>query len=367
MPSVDFAHRFKRRRMRSSAMALATTAVLAYGGPAFAAGAPKLEAASASVDLHDFRFGDGETMPLLKLHYLTLGSPVRDSSGAITNAVLLLHGTTGTAHTMVQDNFGEALYAPGRPLDITKFFLVIPDGIGAGGSSKPSDGLRARFPHYGYNDQVRAQHGLLAAIGIKHVKMVLGTSMGGMQSWLWAETYPNDVDSTVAIASTPAVISGRNMMWREMIMQAIRTDPDWDGGNYPKDKPPQAWSRTAFPLFAIMTGNADQLQKKGPTRAEAIKLVDTLDGKTADADDFLYSVASSADYDPAPRLGAITKPMLTINFADDLLNPTDLLHLPKAANFTEAMLPGGYGHQTLTHAEAWGPTVQSFVTGLSGW
>ena len=246
---------------------------------------------------------------------------------------------------------------------------MIPDGIGVGGSTKPSDGLHVRFPRYGYNDQVRAQHDMLAALGITHLKLVLGTSMGGMQTWLWGETYPQDVDALVAIASTPAAISGRNMMWRAMIAGAIRNDRDWHGGDYPVDRPPHDWGLTAFPLFAVMTENAEQLQKKGPTRAKATALVSDLADRAAkiDANDFLYVFESSADYDPAPRLGAITTPMLTINFADDLLNPPEFLDLPTAANFTRIMLQGGYGHQTLTHPDLWAPTLARFLAKVPAW
>jgi homoserine O-acetyltransferase/O-succinyltransferase len=164
--------------------------------------------------VHDFVFGDGESLASLKLHYLTLGTPRRDTSGAITNGVLLLHGTAGSAADLVTADFFDALYGAEEPLDLSLYFLVIPDAIGAGDSSKPSDGLHAHFPRYGYKDQVRAEHQMLEQIGIKHLRVVLGTSMGGMQTWLWGEMFPNDMDCLVAIASTPAAISGRNMIWR---------------------------------------------------------------------------------------------------------------------------------------------------------
>jgi len=323
----------------------------------------------AFVELQDFVFGDGETLASLKLHYLTLGTPRRDASGAISNGVLLLHGTAGSAADLAQPAFFDALYGAGEPLDLSRYFLVIPDAIGAGDSSKPSDGLRTRFPHYGYKDQVRAQHLLLERIGIKHLKLVLGTSMGGMQTWLWGEMFPNDLDCLVAIASTPAAISGRNMIWREMISQAIRSDPAWKNGDYPKDSPPKNWIKATVPLSAIMTGSAEQLQKQAPTRQTAIDLVDKLeaDGEVYDANDMLYAFESSADYDPAPKLNTITKPMLTINFADDLTNPPDHLHLPTASNYTAVMIPAGpgsYGHMTLAHPAVWASALQSFLQRL---
>jgi homoserine O-acetyltransferase/O-succinyltransferase len=323
----------------------------------------------AFVDLHDFVFGDGESLAALKLHYLTLGKPRRDASGAITNGVLLLHGTAGSAADLVQAGFFDSLYGAGEPLDLSRYFLVIPDAIGAGDSSKPSDGLHAHFPHYGYKDQVRAQHLLLEQMGLTHLKVVLGTSMGGMQTWLWAEMFPNDMDCLVAIASTPAAISGRDMVWREMVSQAIRDDPAWKNGDYPKDSPPRNWINAVIPLSAIMTGSAEQLQKQGPTRKIAIALVENLgvSGKAYDANDMLYAFESSADYDPAQNLHVINKPMLTINFADDLTNPPQFLNLPTASNYTAVIVPtgpGSYGHMTIAHPAVWASALQSFVQRL---
>jgi homoserine O-acetyltransferase len=282
---------------------------------------------------------------------------------------MLLHGTARSAADLAQAGFFDALFSAGEPLDLSRYFLVIPDAIGAGGSSKPSDGLRAHFPHYGYKDQVRAQHLLLERIGIRRLKLVLGTSMGGMQTWLWGEMFPNDMDCLVAIASTPAAISGRNMIWREMISQAIRSDPAWNNGDYPKDSPPKNWIKVAIPLSAIMTGSSEQLQKQAPTRKKAIDLVDKLevDGEAYDANDLLYAFESSADYDPAPKLNAIIKPMLTINFADDLTNPPEHLHLPIASNYTAVMFPTGpasYGPMTLARPAVWASALQFFLRRL---
>jgi len=319
--------------------------------------------------VHDFLFGDGENLATLKLHYLTLGKPRRDASGTITNGVLLLHGTAGSSADLVTPAFFDALYGAGEPLDLSHYFLVIPDVIGAGESSKPSDGLRAHFPHYGYKDQVRAQHQMLEQIGIKHLKVVLGTSMGGMQTWLWGEMYPNDMDCLVAIATTPAAISGRNMVWREMVSQAIRGDPAWQNGNYPMNSPPRNWINAVIPLSAIMTGSAEQLQDQGPTRATAIGLVENMEikGGAYDANDMLYDFESSADYDPAPNLTVIDKPMLTINFVDDLTNPPQFLHMPTASNYTSVLIPGGfdsYGHMTIAHPAVWASFLQSFLQHL---
>jgi len=187
-----------------------------------------------------------------------------------------------------------------------------------------------------------------------------------LQTWLWGEMFPNDMDWLVAIASTPAAISGRNMIWREMIIQAIRSDPAWKNGDYPKDSPPKNWIKAAIPLSSIMTGSAEQLQKQAPTRETAIDLVDKLEasGEAYDANDFLYAFESSADYDPAPKLSEITKPMLTINFANDLTNPPEHLHLPTASNYVEVMIPAGsaaYGHMTLAHPAVWASALGSFL------
>lgn len=361
---------------RGRILALTLTILLApTPTPAAAPPAPQVTTSTANsqskptnafVDIPDFVFGDGETMASLKLHYLTLGTPRRDASGAITNGVLLLHGTAGSAADLTQAEFFAALYDAGQPLELSRYFLVIPDAIGAGESSKPSDGSRTHFPHYGYRDQVRADRLLLERIGIKHLDLVLGTSMGGIETWLWAEMFPNDMDRLVAIASIPAAISGRNMIWREMVSQVIRGDPDWQNGNYPKDSPPKDWLKTVVPLSAIMTGQADQLQKQGPTRAAAIDLVDKLEagGAAYDANDMLYAFESSADYDPAPKLNAITKPMLIINFADDLTNPPELLRLPTASSYVAVLFPAGpdsYGHMTIAHPAVWASALQSFL------
>ena len=363
----------KAWKMLAGILAAVTLSIIGPGTWTTArAGDADVTAAEGVVTVNDFTFADGEILSSLRLHYLTLGTPCRDAAGHVTNAVLLLHGTTGSAEQFLGHGFAEALYGPEQPLDTGKLFLVVPDGIGAGGSSKPSDGLHARFPHYGYRDQVRAQHDLLERIGITHLKLVLGTSMGGMQTWLWGETYPDAMDGLVAIASTPAAISGRNMMWRQMISQAVRRDPGWHGGDYARDAPPRDWLRTAMPLFAIMTGSADQIQKEAPTRAAAVDLVARLEaaGRAIDANDYAYTFESSTDYDPAPRLGAITKPVLAINFADDLLNPPDLLDFTRVSTVTPVLLPArpqGYGHQTLAHAALWAPALRSFLWQLPGW
>jgi homoserine O-acetyltransferase len=180
----------------------------------------------------NFKFQSGETLPELKLHYITVGTPHKNAQGEIDNAVLLLHGTTGTGKNFLSPAIGGQLFGPGQPLDATKYYLIMPDGIGRGGSSKPSDGMHTKFPHYGYLDVVEGQYRLVTeGLGIKRLKLVLGTSMGGMQTWLWGEKYPDAMDALMPIASQPIEVSGRNMLWRRLVIEAIRTDPDWNNGD----------------------------------------------------------------------------------------------------------------------------------------
>jgi len=320
--------------------------------------------------LHDVTFQNGERMADLKLHYTTLGLPLRDAAGHVLNAVLLLHGTTGTGKNFLAPTLANNLFGPDQPLDTRKYFVVLPDGIGAGGSSKPSDGLHARFPQYGYIDQVELQYRLLGeAFGVTHLRLVLGTSMGGMQTWLWGERHPGFMDALVAIGAMPIAISGRNMLWREMVIRAIRDDPDWRGGEYDPAKPPHLWLETAAPLFALMTSNAERLQQAAPTRGDAIALDNRLvaEGRKWDANDMLYTWESSADYNPAADLEKITAPLLAINFADDLVNPASLGVMEPAMRRLRAgqyvLIPRGqtYGHQTLNYADIWGHYVAAFL------
>ncbi|WP_237479176.1 alpha/beta fold hydrolase [Lichenibacterium dinghuense] len=343
--------------------------LLALAAGARAADAPV--ATEGDVVVRDFRFADGGSLPELRLHYEALGTPKRDASGAVTNAVLLLHGTTGTGRQFLAPADMRDMFGPGKPIDASRFYVILPDGIGAGGSSKPSDGLKARFPHYGYGDQVEAQRRLVEeGLGVHHLALVLGTSMGGMQAWLWAERHPDMMDGTVTVAATPAPVAGRNMMWRDMVIDAIRSDPDFRGGDYLAE--PQRW-RAVLPLFTIMTGDARHLQAEAPTREAATALDARLvqGGTAIDADDYLYSYDSSRDYDPSGQIDRIERPLLAINFADDLLNPAEL-GLTEAATARvkggSAVLfpagPGTYGHQTLGHPEVWGQVLAAFMARL---
>jgi len=227
------------------------------------------------VTLRNFGFQDGEHLALLKLHYTALGTPQRNAAGKIINAVLLLRTTTGTGKSFLMPTLVNVLFQPGQPLDARRFYIVLPDGIGFGGSTKPSDGLFGHFPHYGYVDQVVAQHTLVELLGIDHLKLVLGISQGGMQAWLWAERFPDAMDGVVPIACYPMQISGRNLMWRQVVINAVRDDPKWHGGNYSPADPPTAWKDVAGLMFPMMVGTAERLQAAGPDRERSLRTTRT--------------------------------------------------------------------------------------------
>jgi homoserine O-acetyltransferase len=276
--------------------------------------------------IRGFKFQSGETLPELRLHYRTIGKAEKDAQGKTTNAVLIMHGTTGSGAQFVpRPEFADELFAKGQPLDATKFFIILPDGIGHGKSSKPNDGLHAKFPHYGYLDMVEAQYRLLTeGLGVNHARLVMGTSMGGMHTWLWGELHPDFMDALMPLASLPTQISGRNRAWRRVIIDAIRNDPAWNGGEY-KTQPPSL--RTAAQMLWFMSGNPVLRQKEAPTLTKTDEVLDKFVGgivKTDDANDVLYALEASHDYDPGPNLEKIRAPLLAINSADDLINPPEL-------------------------------------------
>jgi homoserine O-acetyltransferase/O-succinyltransferase len=275
--------------------------------------------------IKDFRFTSGESLPELRIHYRTLGTARRDAHGVVRNAVLILHGTTGSGASFFRPIFAGELFGSGQPLDAGRFFLVVPDGIGHGRSSKPSDGLHARFPHYGYNDMVRAEYLLLTdGLKVNHARLIMGTSMGGMHTWLWGEQHPGFMDALMPLASLPTQISGRNRAWRRIVIDAIRNDPAWDHGDY-HDEPPSL--RTAIAMIWLMSSNPVLRQDEAPTLAQADRVLEAYvdEGlKHDDANDFLYAVEASYDYDPAPGLEKIEAPLLAVNTADDLVNPPEL-------------------------------------------
>ena len=275
--------------------------------------------------IRDFKFASGETLPELRLHYRTLGKPEKDAQGKTTNAVLIMHGTTGSGAQFIRPEFAGELFGKDQPLDATKFFIVLPDGIGHGKSSKPSDGMHAKFPRYGYIDMVEADYRLLTEeLGVDHARLVMGTSMGGMHTWLWGELHPDFMDALLPLASLPTQISGRNRAWRRMVIDAIRNDPAWDGGEY-KTQPPSL--RTAAEMLWLMSSNPVLRQKDAPTLGKTDEVLDKFVEqivKTDDANDIIYALEASHDYDPGPNLEKIQAPLVAINSADDLINPPEL-------------------------------------------
>jgi homoserine O-acetyltransferase len=291
----------------------------------FATGADYPTPTEGDYTIRDFKFTSGETLPELRLHYRTLGKPEKDAQGNTTNAVLIMHGTTGRGAQFIRPEFAGELFGKDQPLDATKFFIVLPDGIGHGKSSKPSDGLHAKFPRYGYLDMVEAQYQLLTeGLGINHARLIMGTSMGGMHTWLWGELHPDFMDALMPLGSLPTQISGRNRAWRRMLIDAVRNDPGWEGGEY-KTQPPSM--RTAAEMLWFMSSNPELRQKDAPTLATTDEVLDKFVEqilKTDDANDVLYALEASHDYDPGPTLEKIRAPLLAINSADDLINPPEL-------------------------------------------
>jgi len=280
---------------------------------------------------HNFHFDDGQSMAELRLHYTTLGHPHPDAGGRVTNAVLFLHGTGGTGHQFLSPNFAGVLFGPGELLDANKYFIILPDDIGHGHSSKPSDGLRMKFPNYTYGDMVRGEHLVLTkALDVNHLRLVGGTSMGCMHTWLWAEKYPDFMDAALPLACLPIQISGRNRMIRRMLMDSIRDDPAWDNGNYTRE--PECGIRGALNLLFVLVSCPLCEQKMYPTQQLADKAAEAFMNRelaVTDANDMLYAFDSSRTYDPSPELGKIKTWVMAINSADDQVNPPELKIVPK--------------------------------------
>jgi len=338
------------------------TATLAFLAAALGACLlPAQAPAEGDAVLRAFRFQSGEVLPELRIHYRTLGSPRRDAAGVVRNAVLITHGTTGSGAQFIRPEFSGQLFGPGQPLDASAYFIVLPDGIGHGKSSKPSDGLHARFPRYGYRDMVEAQRRLLAeALGVTHLRLVMGTSMGGMHTWLWGQLHPDMMDALMPLASLPTQIAGRNRVWRRMVIDAIRQDPQWQGGAYRAQ--PQSL-RTAAQMLWLMGSNPLLRQDEAPTLARADTAIDAFVAgylKSADANDVLYALEASWDYEPGPGLEHIQAPLLAINTADDLINPPELgilereiKRVPRGRALLLPLTPQTRGHGSHTVAALW--------------
>ncbi len=319
------------------------------------AAAPIPPAAEGDHVLRDFKFSSGETLPELRIHYRTLGKQQAN------NAVLILHGTTGSGAQFVTEQFAGVLFGPGQLLDAEKYFIVLPDGIGHGKSSKPSDGLRGRFPRYTYDDMVEAQHRLLREkLGIEHLRLVLGTSMGGMHTWRWGERYPQFMDALMPLASLPVQIAGRNRMMRAMILESIRQDPGWNGGEY-KDQP--RGLSAAIDVVLLMGSSPLTMQAQAPTRDKADALLHESRQRLRaryDANDVLYAFDASREYDPQPGLGLIQAPLTAVNSADDVINPPELgilereiQRVPRGKAVVLPITPQTRGHGTHSLPTVW--------------
>lgn len=317
-----------------------------------------------------FHFKSGETLPNLRMHYTTLGSPVRDVRGRVTNAVLILHSTSGSGKQFLSPQFAGALFGPGQLLDAARYYVILPDNIGHGKSSKPSDGLRMRFPQYDYGDMVALQHELLEkGLGVNHLRLVLGTSMGCMHTWMWGESYPDFIDAMMPLACQPVPIAGRNRAWRKLVIDAIHNDPDWKGGEYTSQ--PHDAMQTAAEMFYIASGSALQMQNSSPTAAASDSQAAVFAERfiaSHDANDFLYAVNASWDYDPSRELEKITVPVMFVNSADDFVNPPELGIAEREIKWVKkgrfVLLPISeqtHGHSTHSWASAWQPYLKELL------
>jgi homoserine O-acetyltransferase len=336
--------------------------------------APNAFATEGDAVFRDFRFASGEVLPELRIHYLTLGQPARDAAGHVRNAVLVLHGTSGSGRQFLAPQFAGVLYGPGAPLDTTRYYVILPDGIGHGRSSKPSDGLHARFPHYNYDDMVTAEHRLLVEhLHIDHLRLVMGTSMGGMHTWLWGEKFPGDMDALMPLGCQPVRIAGRNRLWRRMITDAIRNDPAWKNGDYTEE--PLAALRTANDIL-ILAGSAPlrmQSDMAAPDSADRYLEANMRSRlPTLDANDLLYQIEASRDYDPSADLGRIRVPLIHVNSADDFINPPELgiaeHEIKKVPQGRFVLIPASaetHGHGTHTWAKEWKGELEALLSASS--
>jgi len=321
--------------------------------------------------IKDFRFKSGETLPELKQHYTTLGTPKRNAAGDITNAVILLHGTSANGKAWLIPSLADELFSAGQPLDASQYFIVLPDGIGRGGSSKPSDGLKGKFPHYRYEDIIAAEHRLVTeGLGIRHLRLVMGSSMGGMHTWMWGYMYPDLMDGLIAIASQPIQISGRNWIARRIAAEAIRQDPGWNNGFY--DNNPTQWTVTA-PYGFLQTENVLQILKMAPTREIGDEIYKKLQeaAKHRDANDTLWGIEAVMDYNPTPHLHEIKARLMAINSGDDEANPPQIAsterEIKRIPNAKYVLIPASeetHGHFTHLRAVFWKAYVAEFLKEL---
>jgi homoserine O-acetyltransferase len=322
--------------------------------------------------IKNFPFQSGETtLAELNLHYTTLGQPVKDNTGKITNAILIMHGTTGSGANFLSQLFAGNLFGPGQLLDASKYYIILPDAIGHGKSSKPSDGLHMKFPKYTYDDMVLADYRLLTEhLGVNHLRLCMGTSMGAMHTWVWGYTYPDFMDALMPLASLPVAIAGRNRMMRKMAIEAVESDPAWKNGEYTAT--PETGMRGAYSSLFFMTSSPWQLQKRAPTREVAEKTLDNAVAtflKNQDPNDLIYAFDASRNYDPSPYLTKITAPLFAVNSADDEVNPPELgimeTKIKEVAKGRYILLPWSEktsGHGTHSNPTIWGNYLKELLT-----
>jgi len=337
-------------------------ALALQASPAIAPPPPQWQTTEADFIAHNVRFGTGETLPEVRIHYSMLGRPHRGAHGEIDNAVMLLHGTGGTGDQFLAPQFASELFGSGQPLDIQRYWIIMPDNVGHGRSSKPSDGMRMHFPRYDYDDMVALQHRLLTeGLHVRRVRLILGTSMGCMHAFVWGETHPNDVAALMPLACEPIEIGGLNRMWRQLIIDGIENDPAWNGGNYTTE--PMQSLRAAESIVQIVGGTPLNYQARFPTRDAAATEIRSRMGRylpTLDANDTIYQFDSSRNYNPWPNLERITAPMMWVNSADDFINPRNFDYPQRAVSRMHnarfrlvAETADTHGHGTHTWAVNW--------------
>lgn len=336
----------------------------AHAGPADTTSVNGLRVTQGNYTVRDFRFEDGQVLPSLRIHYRTIGHPVRNAAGEVTNAVLIMHGTGGTGAQFLGKQFAGVLFEPGELLSARRYYIILPDDIGHGGSSKPSDGLRMKFPNYNYHDMVEAEHDLVVdGLHVNHLRLVMGTSMGCMHTWMWGEMWPNFMNALMPLACLPAHMGGRNWMWRQMLVNAIESDPAWDHGNYKKE--PIVGLKNAANILMMVVADPHHWRHEYSTPAEATKFIGDVTNKIAhhvDADDMIYQFLSSRDYNPAPELNRIKAKVIAINTADDQVNPVGVdrivmrRYMKKVKGGRYLILPVSsrtHGHGTHTMPKVW--------------
>jgi homoserine O-acetyltransferase/O-succinyltransferase len=356
----------------SQAQARDTTTRRRGGGAGFRQAPLNLpDSAEVDFEIKNFPFQSGETnLSVLRLHYTTFGKPVKDKNGQVINAVYIMHGTTGNSHNFVNQGFGGHLFEPGQLLDATKYYIILPDGIGHGKSSKPSDGLHMKFPKYTYDDMVKADYMVLTQqMGVNHLRLILGTSMGAMHCWVWAETYPDFMDACMANASLPIEIAGRNRITRYAAIQCVENDPAWKGGEY--TEPPASGLRGAYSSMFWMTSSPWQLQRRAATREQAER---SYNGgaenfiRHQDANDMIYAFDASRQYNPQPKLSTIKCPFFAVNSADDECNPpemgildVEIKKVPKGKYILLPITELTTGHGTHSNPTIWGDYLKELL------